>query len=196
MTWNVWPTLADAGVLPPNFSLGVAKLDFLAQRVVERAFVQVIATFIIALTFDIAVPVVGGACAVAAFVQRLHHRHVLGQIVGLGRLEQPAVVPNLMGCTEIPASSAVVIVVTVILVWVCGIVGYLEPAVIGCVLLIGLCVAYAACGIAVWWQKSRSKAPVQHQDRAQSTASSDTSQGMLMESLLAEDEITEESETQ
>jgi len=195
VTWNVWPALANAGVLPPNFSLGAAKLDYLAQRVVERAFVQVMTTLLVALTFGIAVPVVGGACAVAAFVQLLHHRHVLGQIVGLGRLEQPAVVPNLMGCTDIPASSAVVIVVTVTLVWVCGIVGYLEPAVIGCMLLIDLCVALGACGIAAWRERSYSKAPVQHQDRAQSTASSDTSRGMLMESLLAEDEVTELSES-
>jgi hypothetical protein len=195
VTWNVWPALSNAAVLPPDFSLGAAKLDYLAQRVVERAFVQVMTALLVALTFGIAVPVVGGACAVAAFVQLLHHRHVLGQIVGLGRLEQPAVVPNLMGCTDIPASSAVVIVVTVTLVWVCGIVGYLEPAVIGCMLLIYLCVALGACGIAAWRERSYSKAPVQHQDRAQSTASSDTSRGMLMESLLAEDEVTELSES-
>ena len=188
VTWNVWPTLADASVLPPNFSLGAAKLDFLAQRVVERAFVQLIATLIIALTFGIAVPVVGGACAVAAFVQLLHHRHVLGQVVGLGRLEQPAVVPNLMGCTEIPACSAVVIVVTVLLVWVCGIVGYLEPAVIGCMLLIGLCVAFAACGIAVWWQKSRSEAP-RGQNHVRCTGSSDVSEGMQIESIFGGPEI-------
>jgi hypothetical protein len=191
MTWNVWPALANAGVLPPDFSLGAAKLDYLAQRVVERAFVQVMTTLLVALTFGIAVPVVGGACAVAAFVQLLHHRHVLGQIVSLGRLEQPTVVPNLMGCTDIPVSCAVVVVATVVLVWVCGIVGYLDPAVIGCMLVISLMMALAACGIAALWQRSRSKAPSQHQDRAQSTASSDTSRGMLMESLLAEDEITE-----
>ena len=88
MTWNVWPALADAGVLAPNFSLGAAKLDYLAQRVVERAFLEVITTLIVALTFGIAVPAVGGVCAVASLVHLLHHRHVLGQIVALGRTEQ------------------------------------------------------------------------------------------------------------
>ena len=186
VTWNVWPALADANALPPDFSLGAAKLDYLTQRVVERAFVQVMATLIVALTFGIAVPIVGGACAVAAFVQLLHHRHVLGQMVGLGRLEQPAAVPNLMGCTDIPVSCAVIVVTTVALVWVCGAVGYFEPAVIGCMLLIGLGLALAACGFAAWRQRSRSKAPRQQKERAQTTASSDTSRGMLMESLLAE----------
>ena len=62
MTWNVWPSLSKAGVLNPTFYLGAAKLDYLAQRVVERAFVQVTVTLLVALTFGIAVPVVGGAC--------------------------------------------------------------------------------------------------------------------------------------
>jgi len=184
VAWNVWPVLANAGVLPHNFSFGADKLDHLAQRVVERAFVQVIVTLLVALTFGIAVPIVGGASAVAALVQLLHHRHVLGQIVGLGRLEQPAVVPNLMGCTDIPTSCAVVVVATVVMVWVCGTVGYLEPVVIGCALLIGLIMALAACGVVAW---HRSKAPSQHRDRAQSTTSSKTSRGMLIESLLAND---------
>ena len=188
VTWNVWPVLAHAGVLPPVLPLGAAKLDYLAQRVVERAFGQVITTLIVALTFGIAMPVVGGACAVAAFVQLLHHRHVLGQIVNIGRLEQPAVVPNLMGCTDNPVSCAIVVVATVVLVWVCGTSGYLEPAVIGSMLLSGLIVALAARGAISLWRRSCNKVP-QHHDRAQSTASSDTSRGMLMESLLGEDDI-------
>jgi len=195
VTWNVWPALADAGALPRDFSLGTVKLDFLAQRIVERAFVQVMVTLIVALTFGIAVPVVGFACAVAAYVHILHHRHVLGQIINLGRIEQPAAVPNLKGCTDIPVACSVVVVFTVVLVWMCGAVSYFEPAVIGCILLIGLGLALAACGVVAWWRRFRSKAPQQHQDRAQSTASSDTSRGMLMESLLAEDEFTEGSES-
>jgi len=194
VTWNVWPALVNAGVLPPEFSLGAAKLDYLAQRVVERAFVQMMTTLLVALTFGIAMPGVGRACAVAAFVKLLHHRHVLGQIVGLGRLEQPAVVPNLMGCTEIPYDCALVVVVTVVLVWVCGTVGYLEPAVIGCMLLIGLVVALAAFSGVIWWRRYRSKAPRQ-EDKAQIIASSESSQDMLMESLLIEDENTKISES-
>jgi Leucine-rich repeat (LRR) protein len=187
MTWNVWPTLADAGVLPPDFSLGASKLDYLAQRVVERAFVQIMVTLLVALTFGIAVPAVGGACAVAAFVQVLHHRHVLGQIVGLGRLEQPVIVPNLMGCTDVPVGCAAVITVTVMLVWVCGAISYLEPVVVGAMLLFGLIVALLASCIASLCLKSRTKVPRPKVDRAPSIASSDTSQGVLLESLIASD---------
>jgi Leucine-rich repeat (LRR) protein len=194
VTWNVWPVLADAGVLPPDFSLGAAKLDYLAQRVVERAFVQMMATFLAALTFGIAVPIVGGACAVAAFVQLLHHRHVLGQIVELGRLEQPAVVPNLMGCTDIPIVCALVIVTTVVLVWVCGAMGYLDSAVIGVMLSIGIIMGWTVCALVAWWRHCRVKSP-RHQDRAKSTASSDTPRGVLMESLLADDASLNEAES-
>jgi len=194
MTSNALPALAKAGVLPPDFSLGAAKLDYLAQQVVEQAFMQVTVTLLVALTFGIAVPAVGGACALAAFVQFMHQRHLLGQIVGLGRLEQPAVVPNLMGCTDIPGSCAIIVVVTVVLVWVCGAVDYLEPVLIGFMVSVGLIVALVACGIAAWWQRSRRKAS-RRKERAQSIASSDTSRGMLMESLIAEDEITEDGES-
>ena len=194
LAWNVWPTLSNAGLLPPDFSLGAAKLDYLAQRVVERAFVQLMATLMVALTFGNGVPVVNGACAVAAFVQLLHHRHVLGQIVGLGRLEQPAVVPNLMGCTDVSVSSAVVIVVTVMLMCMWASYRYLEPVTAGCTNFVGLCVGIAACGSAAWWQRHRSKVP-RHSDRAQSAASLYTPEGMLMESLLLEGESTEVSES-
>jgi hypothetical protein len=175
-------------VLPSNFSLDTGKLDYLAQRIVERSFIQVVTTLVMALTFGIAVPVVGGACAVSAFIQLLHHRHVLGQIVRLGRLEQPAVVPNLMGCTDIPVACAVVVVATVLLVWMCGAVGYLEPAVVGCMLLIGLCVALVACGVAAWWRRSRMKARWLP-DQSPSTAPSDMSQDLQMESLYGAPEI-------
>ena len=188
VTWNLWPVLSDAGVLPSNFSLDTGKLDYLAQRIVERSFIQVVTTLVMALTFGIAVPVVGGACAVSAFIQLLHHRHVLGQIVRLGRLEQPAVVPNLMGCTDIPVACAVVVVATVLLVWMCGAVGYLEPAVVGCMLLIGLCVALVACGVAAWWRRSRMKARWLP-DQSPSTAPSDMSQDLQMESLYGAPEI-------
>jgi hypothetical protein len=186
ITWNVWPSLVEAGVLRTEFPLGAAKLDYLAQRVVERAFVQVIATLLEALTFGIAVPLVGSACAVAAFVQLLHHRHVLGQIVSLGLLEQPAVVANLAGCTEIPLGCALVLVVTVMLVWISVAVGYLEPSVIGVMLSIGPIVGLSVCGGAAWWRCYRTKAR-RHYDRVQSTAPSDTTRSMLMEPLISEE---------
>ena len=187
MTWNVWPTLADAGALAPEFSFCATKLDYLAQRVVERAFVQVMVTLLVALAFGIAVPAVGGACAVAAFVQLLHHRHVFGQIALLGRLEQPAIVPNLVGSTDIPFGCAVIVVATVVLVWVCGAVDFLKPVVIGCFLLIGPIVALVACCSAACRRSSRNHASLL-QYRAPSTVSSDTSQGMLLESLIVKEE--------
>ena len=188
VTRNIWPVLANAGVLPSGFSIGAAKLDYLAQHVVERAFGQMMATLLVALTFGIAVPAVGGACAVAAFVHLLHHRYVLDQIVLLGHLEQPPMVPNLMGCTDIPVGCAVVAVATVVLVWSCGAVGYLEPAVIGCTLLIGLSLTLAACFTVAWWRTFQSKIS-QHCGRAQSAASSDLSQGIEIETLFGAPEI-------
>jgi len=172
--------------LAPNFSLVEVNLDYLAQSVVERAFVQVMATLIVALTFGIAVPVVGCACAVAAFVQFLHHRQVLDQLVYLGHLEQPAVVPNIMGCIGIPVTCLPVLVITVVLVWVCGAIDFLEPAAVAVTFISGLIVALGLCGVVAWWQRSRMKA---QQYRARSSAPSDTFQGMLMESLLLEDDI-------
>jgi hypothetical protein len=191
VTWNVWPALVDADVLAPDFSLGADKIDYLAQRVVERAFVQVTGTLILALTFGIAVPAVGGACALAALVQLLHHRHVLGQIVALGRIEQPAVVPNLMGCKDVPAGCALVVVATVFLVWLCAAVGYLEPTTVGVTLMVGPVVAAAVAsgGAACWIQKtSRSTSMRTHVSTASET-SSGASGGMLMEPLMADDEV-------
>ena len=80
-------------------------------------------------------------------MQLLHQRHLLGQIVNPGRLEQPAAVPNQKGCTDLPMNCAVIIVTTVVLVWVCGSVDYLEPAVLGCIILNDLSLALAACGV-------------------------------------------------
>ena len=64
---------------------------------------------------------------------------------------------------------------------------------VGSMLLIGPIAALAACSIITWWQKSRTTKALQHQDRAQSTASSDTSRGMLMEPLLDDDDDKGES---
>jgi Leucine-rich repeat (LRR) protein len=190
VAWNVWPALANAGMLASNFTIGASRLDYLAQRVVERAFVQVLMTLLVALTFGIAMPVVGSACAVAAFVQLLHHRHVLGQIVTLGRLEQPAVVPNLMGCMDVPVGCAIIVVITVVLMWVCGAMGYLKPVVVALTLLIGLSVALGVCGFIARWRTSQSRKS-RDEDQVESFVSSDTSRGVLLESLITNDERTE-----
>jgi hypothetical protein len=190
VTWNVWPALVDADVLEPGFSLGVDKIDYLAQRVVERAFVQVMGTLILTLTFGIAVPAVGGACALAALVQLLHHRHALGQIVALGRIEQPPVVPNLTGCTDVPAGCAVVVVATVFLVWLCAAAGYLEPVTVGVTLISGFVAAMVASGGAAWWlQKKSLRSPDERTKSNASETSSVASAGMLMEPLMADDEL-------
>jgi len=185
VTWNIWPTLMDANVLPPEFSLSPTKLDYLAQRVVERAFLQVMSTLMLALTFGIAVPAVGGACAVAAFVHLVHHRHVLGQIVALGRIEQPRLIPNLRGCIDVPVGCAVVVVLTVLLVWVFGSMDYLEPATIAVMIFIGLSMTLAISNGVAWWRSSRVKGS-RRQDRTESAASSNLSKGMLIDSLIDE----------
>ena len=89
---------------------------------------------------------------------------------------------------DVPAGCAVVVVVTVVLVWVCGAVSYLEPAVVGVTILIGLSASLAACVGVEWWRTSRIIAS-QHQGRVQSTASSGSSRVMLMESLIDDDEL-------
>jgi len=90
LTLNVLPVLAEAKAraemagpstettsgatdpltFPP---LPPINVDTLAQRVVERGLVQLVGTLLIALTFGLAAPVVGGACAVAVLVQLVHH---------------------------------------------------------------------------------------------------------------------------
>jgi len=175
----------DADVLAPDFSLGAEEIDYLAQRVVERAFVQVTGTLILSLTFGIVVPAVGGACALAALVQLLHHRHVLGQIVALGRIEQPGVVPNLMGCTDVPAGCAGVVAATVLLVWLCAAIGYLELATVVVTLMVGPVVAVV---VACWFQKTPRSAGGRTQSTASET-SSVASGGVLMEPLMAGEEL-------
>jgi len=182
VTWNVWPALAEAGVLAPDFSLGAAKLNYLAQRLEQLAIVP-------NLMGCIDVPVACSAVVVATVVMVW----VCGAVGYLEPVVAVVVATVVMvwvcGSVGYLEPVVAVVVATVVLVWVCGSVGYLEPAVIGCMLLIGLIVALAAFGIDQWWLRSRTKES-RCQDRAQSAASSDTSRGMLMQPLLAEDELT------
>jgi len=95
-----------------------------------------------------------------------------------------------MGCTDVPAGSAVIVIAIVLLVWVFGTAGYLEPAVVGSMLLLGLIVVSGACGISVRWRTSRIRAGW-HCNRAQSTVSSDFTPSVLLESLITEERRSE-----
>jgi hypothetical protein len=122
------PSLSqDAPPLPP------ADADYLAQRIVERGFGQLMATLLVALTFGVAAPPVGGACAVASLVQLLHHRHVLGQVVDLGLIHgRQGRVPNLAGRTAVPVGCAVTAAASVTSVWACAVLGgFLDLAAVG-----------------------------------------------------------------
>ena len=175
MTWNVLPTLqaadqrmssvtsiaaqGDNGALPdlalsaehpPVVPIPPVDVDYLAQRVVERGILQLIGTLLIALTFGLAAPPVGGACALAALVQLAHHQHVLGVIVACGIAGSQGSpgggrVPDLKGCGFAPASCANVVVLTVLSFWGCASVQFLDP------LPLASAAAAAALACALLW---------------------------------------------
>ena len=157
LSWNVLPVLAqdharavaasralssagnsEGGVAPvdvlaaPLPPLPLINADYLAQRVVERGIMQLMGTLLVALTFGIAAPPVGGSCAVAALVQLVHHIHVLGAIVTCGiadrRSSPGGQVPDLEGCSFVPRACAAVLVSTVLFFWGGAAVGFLDPA--------------------------------------------------------------------
>jgi hypothetical protein len=84
---------------------------------VMRAFTQLLGTMIIALTFGIAVPLLGATCAVAALVQLVHHKFALGRVIAVGLAAPQHSPPDLMQCTTLPWSCCVVISVTSLMFW-------------------------------------------------------------------------------
>ena len=134
----------SAALVPP------IDVDYLAQRVVERGIAQLIGTLLVALSFGLAAPPVGGACALAALVQVTHHQHVLGTIVACGIAGHRGShgggrVPDLKGSCFAPSSCATVVVATVLLFWGCASVGFLDP------LPLASAAAAAALACALLW---------------------------------------------
>jgi hypothetical protein len=134
VTWNVAPVLAAAAAraardVPPaeDYPAPVTEVDvdYLAQRVVERGISQLMGTLLVALTFGLAAPFVGFACAGAALVQLVHAKHVLGAIVACGIADRR--VPDVKGCCFVPRACAAVVVATMLFVWGCASVDFLDP---------------------------------------------------------------------
>jgi len=133
LTWNVSAALALAGSNDHPSSGLPRNADYLAQRIVERGFAQMMGTLLVALTMGTAAPAVGLGCAVAAAVQLAHTQHVLGQLVGLGvasGVESPAV-PNLMGCNKVPVECAAIVAIAVLLLWGGTSARFLDPMALG-----------------------------------------------------------------
>jgi hypothetical protein len=58
-------------------------IDYFAQAVMRRAFVQLCATLLVSLTFALAAPIIALACLIASYLQFRHHTFALSQIVDL-----------------------------------------------------------------------------------------------------------------
>jgi Leucine-rich repeat (LRR) protein len=194
LSWNVLPVLAQdyalaASQAPSVGSEGEAAtaglplpplppiyVGYLAQRVLERGVTQLMGTLLVALTLGLAAPVVGGACAVAAIVQLVHHTHVLGTVVACGiagRHSSPCgQFLDLEGCCFVPRGCAVVVGAAVLFVWGVASVDFLDPAIMaGAAAAVGLASAllwvggtrllrarYDAEGTGKWARRGRSGA--------------------------------------
>jgi hypothetical protein len=145
VTYNVVPALAaaatravrGASAADPALAPEV-DVDYLAKCVVERAISQLAGTLLTALTFGLAAPAVGGACAAAALVPLVHVNHVLGTIVACHIADRR--VPDLMGCCFVPRACAAVVAATVLVVWCCASVDFSDP--------VSLASAVSATGLA------------------------------------------------
>lgn len=101
-------------------------LSLLAQRIVYRGIVNLLSTLLVALTFGIAVPVVGIASVLSAFVQLAHHDFVLRRIFECGSRQREPVIPNLMDCCGLPWLCETVVGGAAALTWYIGSLEYLE----------------------------------------------------------------------
>jgi hypothetical protein len=119
---NVSATLTET--LATDGSIQHARLNNLAQYSLERGFSQLLGTLLVALTFGIAAPIIGVACAFASIVQALHHRHILREIFFLGASKETTI--NIKGCSTVPVGCGAVVVITVLLVWLFACVGFLN----------------------------------------------------------------------
>jgi hypothetical protein len=126
--------LLESSAAPPVLQ---ADASYLARRVLERGLTQLLGTLTIALTSGLATPAVGGACAVAAAVQLVHHTNVLGQIAGFGEAAagegQATTAPgSAQGRNTIPATCAALLAGAVLAFWSCAAFDFLVyPAVTG-----------------------------------------------------------------
>jgi hypothetical protein len=138
VTWNVSSTLALAGERVD------VDVDVIIQRIIERAYVQLIATLLVALSYGISVPVVGGASVVAAAVQFVHNLYVFSQTAALSALSGEALAPtkSLAYCCALPPACAFIIATAILIFWVSISVDFLLEfeAAIAAMVTIAVCV--------------------------------------------------------
>jgi hypothetical protein len=98
-------------------------------------------------------------------------------------------VPEVEGFTQVPAGCAVVVLGTVILVWACGSVDYMEPLVVGGIIALGLFVAAAFVAAYPSWRSLTECKLVQSPRMPQREVSaSSASSGVLLEQLLSDEQ--------
>ncbi len=98
----------------------------LVQRIIVRGMTSLLTTLLLTVTFGVAVPAVGVACALSAFVQLAHHRHILSRA-----LSSYAITPDLRVYCAIPWSCGLTIASTAIIVWFAGCVNNLQLWAVG-----------------------------------------------------------------
>ena len=154
--------------------------DYNCQRVVERGMGRLNATLLIMLTFGIAAPALGFACAFAAVITVVHHVSLLSQLSCVcesskGRL------PDLEECHSIPVACGGITLATACFIWTCGALGYVQEwaalggatlaAVLFSILLLVVHRVTGSCG------------PIPGA-RHRGSSSSSAARGLLLESLL------------
>jgi hypothetical protein len=107
-------------------SLQLIDIDGCAEHIVLRSLAQLSVLLQIALTFGLAAPVVGVACALGAAVQLIHHLSMLGRVVDIGRLRSPPAAPYL-ACTSSPMGCAFTTALCVLLFWTWASCNFLDP---------------------------------------------------------------------
>ena len=122
-----------------------------AQWVVERAFRNLLSILLIALTFGLAVPLVGAAAAVSTCIVAVHHAYLLGKLAA--SFPQTDDSPTLKGCCEVWRGTVAFVAVVVLGVWLAAMYKQFDhdrytavASGFGAVVALG-----GACGFLGWW---------------------------------------------
>jgi hypothetical protein len=151
-----------------------------AQRIVERGLTQLLVTLLIALTFGIAVPMVGASCVVASTVQLMHYQHVLSIIIGL----KTDSVSQSLNYTRVPKSVFGMLTIVVLLVWTCLSFGYLDLACVSG----GISSVVVGAASLAWALHRFTSLELQNSLKSLGLLSTDRAPKLLLESLLLSDE--------
>ena len=121
------------------------------------------ANFLVAITFGLGAPIVGAACGLAALMHFVLHVHHLCRAVELGDVlsedsDDFSNRPALWDCYLVPRRCILVLVVTALLFWANGSLGYLHVLGVGGGALVALAVTIAfALALRRWlrWRARR-----------------------------------------